>query len=77
MKVDPRIRYKTSFEKTCNIEIEANELLRENRLVFRLEFVFKTMFKTMIKTMFKTVFKTMFKTIFKTMFKIMCEKLKI
>ena len=38
MKEDLRIKSKTSLEKTDNIEIEANEFLRANKIVVRLEF---------------------------------------
>ena len=48
MKEDLREKSKTSLEKTGNIETEANELLRGNKM-FRLEFVFKTMFETVLK----------------------------
>ena len=68
IKEDLRINYKTSFEKTGNIENEACELRRRIRLVIRLEFVFKTMFKTMFKIMLKTMLKTVLETTFKTMF---------
>ena len=75
MKEYLRIKSKTSFEKTGNIETEAHEYcFVEIRLVFRLEFVFKTKFKTIFKTMFKTVFKTTFETVFKTMFKTLFKK---
>ena len=32
MKEDLRIKSKMKLEKTCNIETEANELLRENKI---------------------------------------------
>ena len=34
MKEDLRIKYKTTFEKTGNIETKAHELLRENKIGF-------------------------------------------
>ena len=77
MKEDLRIKSKTSIEKTGNIETEATELPRENKIDFPTWVAFETMFKTMFKDMFETMFKTMFKTIFKTTFKTMFEKIKI
>ena len=57
MKEDLRIKSNASLEKTGNIETEANELLRRNKIDIPTRVHFKTMLKTMIKTMFKTMFK--------------------
>ena len=48
MKEDLREKAKMIIEKTGNIETEANELLREIRLMFRLEFVLEIVFKIVL-----------------------------
>ena len=53
MNEEHRIKSKRCLEKANNVETEANELLREIRLLFRLVFVFETMFNFMFKTMFE------------------------
>ena len=49
MKEDIRIKSKTSFEKTGDIETEASVYLIEIRQLHRLELMFKTMFKNRVR----------------------------
>ena len=85
-----RVKSKMSLQKTGNIETEANELLRrnkigdptwvhvqnhvQNRFQNYVRNHVKNHVQTNFETMLKTIFKTMFQTLFKTVFKTVFKK---
>ena len=68
MKEDLRIKSKTSLEKTGNIETEANELLRGNKIGVpswvRVQNHVQNHVENHVQNHVQTMFKTMFKTVF-------------
>ena len=55
---------KMNLETTGNIETEANELRRRNKIGLRIELMFKTVFQRVFKTMFEKLKRQLIKTSF-------------